>query len=193
MKIARKVLGTLFVAISLTGCDSAWVVFPKYPAPYSYPHHEKVEGAAIGINSVTAEVSLGQNRGIYDYESPTPISLHVTIRAVDKMAANGLVKLEKVAIVIAGETRYVRRFKEVAVTPGAGKRKVEGVYCSSTNSELSFKIVELPPQVTLEAGQTLTIHAVVAVTSRGITERAEVSSQYLGTTKRGVMRRTYVP
>ena len=193
MKSMLKVLGMLCMAAGLNSCESAWMVFPKHPAPYGYQHHKRVAGAEIEINHIAAEVTLGQHRGIYDYESPTPISVHVTIRDVDKVAASGLIRLEKIVIDIDGEIRYSQRFKDVAVAPGDGEKRVEGVFCSGKNTELSFKMVKLPPEVVLEVGQTLTIHAIVAVTSRGITERAEISSQYVGTTKRGVMRRSYWP
>ena len=193
MKNPLKVLGLLCMVVGLKSCESAWVVFPKYPAPYGYQHNKRVKGARIEINDLTAEVTLGQNRGIYDYESPTPVSVRVTIGDVERMSASGLIRLEKVVVDIDGEIRYSQPFGEVAVAPGDGEKTVEGVFCSGKNRELSFKVTELPPEVALEVGQTLTIHAVVAVTSQGVTERAEVSSQYVGTIKRGVMRRSYVP
>jgi len=193
MKRAFTIIVMLCVAAALNSCENAWVVFPKYPAPYSYQHPKKVTGSEIGINHVTVGVSLGQSRSIFDYESPTAISVHVTCRGVDKKAATGLIRLERVFIEIDGENRYTQRFEDVAVAFGGGEKKVEGVLCSGKNGEIRFAIFELPPQAAYKKGQTLTVNAAVAVSHQGVTKRGEVSSQYLGTTKRGVMRRAYVP
>lgn len=193
MKRDFKVIVVVCVYAALSSCESAWVVFPKYPAPYSYQHAKKVKGVEIEINHVTVGVSLGQSRSIFDYESPTAISVHVTCQDVDKKAATGAIRLEKIFIEIEGENRFAQRFKDVVIAFGAGERKVDGVFCSGKDREITFAIFELPRQVAYKKGQTLTVNAAVAVTHQGITEKGEVSSQYVGTTKKGLIRRAYVP
>jgi hypothetical protein len=181
------------MAAASSGCGNAWVVFPKYPAPYSHPHYEALNEPEVVINQVIAGAKLWQYRSATDYESTLPISVRVICRVQDKKDVAGTVELESLKIAIDGETRYARRFGNVLMSFDGSEKKIEDIYCSSGDGYCKFFCREqLPPEV-YERGQELTVTAVISVTRQGRTESRAVSSQYVGAAKRGLLRRPYVP
>lgn len=62
MNPVMKLLAISFLAAARNGCGSAWVILPKYPAPYSYPHYKEVTESEVAINDAAIKTYLLQSR-----------------------------------------------------------------------------------------------------------------------------------